>query len=109
MATLTLTKQPRALRGALRKTEMEMNEKDMSNLRHMLGAIYGRYKKNTWGWRNYFCAGIGDLDSMRRLVAAGFATEGHQQDGGSIYFHATEAGCKSVGLGPSGIKRAFER
>jgi hypothetical protein len=86
----------------------DVTEKDMDKLRHMLGAIAGRYKKNTWGWRNYYAAGRADNEHMQRLVSAGLATQGHTMEGGMTYFHATVAGCKAVGLGPAGIKRAFD-
>ena len=85
-----------------------VTDKDMDKLRHMLGAIPGRYKKNTWGWRNYYCAGSATNEHMQRLVSAGLATQGHTQAGGMTYFHATEAGCRAAGMGPAGIKRAFE-
>ena len=88
---------------------MEVTDKDMDKLRHMLGAIPGRYPKKKWGWRNYFCAGSAGNESMQRLVAAGYAEQGHTMEGGSTYFHATVAGCKAVGMGPAGIKRAFEQ
>ncbi|NML62936.1 hypothetical protein HHL21_18000 [Massilia sp. RP-1-19] len=60
-------------------------------------------------FRNHFCAGKGEQQaSMRRRVDAGLATEGHSQENGSVFFHATKEGCKAVGMGPAGIKRAFE-
>jgi hypothetical protein len=87
---------------------MSVTTEDMDKLRHMLGAIPGRYPKNKWGWRNYYCAGSADNEHMQRLVAAGYTTQGHTQNNGSTYFHATEAGCKAAGLDRAGIKRAFE-
>jgi hypothetical protein len=87
---------------------MEVTSEDMDKLRHMLGAVPKRYPKNKWGFRNYYCAGSGARESMMRLVAAGLATEGHTQEGGSTYFHATKEGCKAVGMDGAGIKRAFE-
>lgn len=82
-------------------------EKDMDKLRHMLGAVPGRWPKNKWGWRNYFASASADNEHMLRLVDAGYAEKGHQSES-MTYFHATEAGCKAAGLDKSGIKRALE-
>lgn len=85
---------------------MEVNEADMDSLRHMLGAVPGRYPKHKWGWRNHYCASNAgeDYDSMQRLVAAGLAVEGCAQSS-STFYHATEAGCKAVGMSKAAIKR----
>lgn len=55
-----------------------------------------------------FVGGSQQHEAMPLLVAAGFATQGATLDRGSIYFHATKAGCKLVGLDSAGIRRAFE-
>lgn len=82
--------------------------KDLDNLRHMLGADPQRYKPRQWGFRNYFACGGGEQEeSMRRLEAAGFVQQG-RPFGGSFYFHATEEGCRAVGMNAAQIKRAFE-
>jgi hypothetical protein len=83
---------------------------DYKNLSHMLGAVEGRWPKSKWGWRNYYCAGTGAQASMQRLVDAGMVRRGGQSIGndGSVYFHATQHGCKMMGLDHAGIKRAME-
>jgi len=86
-----------------------LTSKDLDNLRHMLGAIPERYTAKQWGFRNYYASGKGGdaLESMHRLVNAGFARQGHESES-MIYFHATEEGCKAVGMNKAQIKRAFE-
>lgn len=81
---------------------------DFAKLQHMLGAS-AEYPKGRWGWRNYYCAAVGaPIDAMRRLVAAGLATEGHSQPDGTTFFRATIPGCKAAGLDRAGIKRAMK-
>ncbi|WP_295991648.1 hypothetical protein [Rugamonas sp.] len=81
---------------------------DLDKLRHAVGAVQHRPKR-TWGLRNYFCAGRGGAVelAMRRLVAAGFMSAGHESDKQS-YFHATKDGCKMAGLDAPGVRRAME-
>ncbi len=88
---------------------MEVTESDIGNLRHMLGAVPGRYPKNKWGWRNHYCAPNAgeDSDSMQRLVAAGLAVQGCAQSN-STFYHATEAGCKAVGMSKAAIRRMMD-
>lgn len=79
-------------------------------LRHTLGA--GAEKpKSKHGYRNYFCANVGSSDdkSLEEMVAAGLAEKGRSINGGkSVYYRATVAGCKVIGLSKAAIKRAFE-
>ena len=49
-------------------------DKDIDNLKHMLGAD-SRYKKRDWGFRNRFCAGGDDVASMKRLESNGLVRE----------------------------------
>ncbi len=86
-----------------------INANDLDSLRHMLGAVPGRYTAKQWGFRNYYAAcNTGDsLESMRRLEAAGFVCEGIATKS-ITYFHATEEGCKAVGMNKVQIKRAME-
>ena len=87
----------------------EMNVVDLDNIRHMTGA-QARYKKIQWGFRNHFCAGKNgdDFESMQRLLCAGYVVEGIEQEH-SIFFHATEKGCKAIGMKPAQIKNAMGR
>lgn len=80
---------------------------DMAKLRHMLGAVPGRYAKSRWGWRNYYLAAGASIDAMRRLAASGLVTEG-RSEGAEIYFHATTTGCKAAGLDRAGITQAMK-
>ena len=79
---------------------------DLKKLRHMLGAEPDRRKRD-WGFRNYYACSKGNEESMRRLEAAGFARQGRPYND-SYYFHATEEGCKAVGMNAAQIKRAME-
>ena len=76
---------------------------DRSKLRHMLGVEPDRKKKD-WGFRNYYACGGSDEKSMRRLEVAGFVRQGRPYNE-SFYFHATEEGCKAVGMNATQIKR----
>lgn len=76
---------------------------DLSILRHMLGVASNVPKKDI-GYRNYFnsCPGHSDLPSLERLEANGLVRRGEPN-----YWHATEAGCKAIGLTAKQIKKAF--
>lgn len=76
---------------------------DINNLRHMLGARLTD-KKRDWGFRNYFNCGptSSDYPSLERLLATGLVRRGHRD-----YYHATEAGCKVVGLNAKQTQRAL--
>lgn len=79
---------------------------DVENLRHMLGATYPN-KQREWGYRNYYCANLGDK-SMERLEQAGLVIKG-RVSGDQAYYHATELGCKTAGLDARQIRRALNR
>lgn len=86
---------------------MTITAQDLKKLRHMLGAEPDRPQR-AWGFRNYYACGGGENEkSMRRLEAAGFVQQGRPYDK-SFYFHATEEGCKAVGMNKAQIKRAME-
>lgn len=76
---------------------------DMECLRHMLGIRQGTHKRD-YGYRNYFNSTEAgkDFESMQRLVAMGLVRPGHR-----TYWHATEAGCKAVGLNEKQTRRAL--
>ncbi len=76
---------------------------DMDNLRHMLGIRDGTHKRD-YGYRNYYNTSDGgpDVESMKRLQALGLTLPGRPN-----YWHATEAGCKAVGLNEKQIRRAI--
>lgn len=78
---------------------------DMEILRHMLGMRMDKAKRD-WGYRNYFnsCEGHSDMPSLLRLEAAGLIKRSTSDVN---YWHATEAGCKAIGLNAAQIKRAF--
>lgn len=76
---------------------------DMNNLRHMLGIRQGTHKRD-YGYRNYFNSTESgpDHESMLRLQAMGLVRAGRR-----TYWHATEAGCKAVGLDEKQTRRAL--
>lgn len=76
---------------------------DMGCLRHMLGIRESTPKKD-YGFRNYFNSSeVGpDYEAMLRLESQGLVTRGRR-----FYWHATEAGCKAVGLNDKQTKRAI--
>lgn len=72
-------------------------EIDHENLRHMLGIQAGRDRRS-WGFRNHYAAELPDV-SMQRLLDAKLVEQGRQIEGASyVYFHATKAGCRAVGM-----------
>jgi len=87
-------------------TDQAVTAEDLDKLRHMLG-VDSRKSQRQWGYRNYYASSKGDEPAMRRLQSAGFVRQGRQYED-SFYFHATEEGCKAVGLNAKQIKRAME-
>lgn len=83
-----------------------VTDEDMESLRHMLGASV-HIKKSRWGYRNYFAAGAGQVESMERLVAAGYAFKGSKPFD-LTYYHATEAGMDAIGMSKAAKRRAAE-
>lgn len=73
----------------------ELTINDMDNLRHMLGVS----DQHPRGYRNYFVAGGGDVQSMERLRANGLVVknERHKVSEDACY-HATEKGARFIGL-----------
>lgn len=97
---MTTGTEPVASESAKRAADLNC---DLSILRHMLGVASNVPKKDI-GYRNYFnsCPGHGDLPSLERLEANGLVRRGRPD-----YWHATEAGCKAIGLTDKQIKKAF--
>ncbi len=83
-----------------------MLDKDMQNLRHMLGAG-SHIKKRNWGYRNHFAPAGDDVQSMLRLESAGLVIKGKPYHE-TYYYHATKAGCEAAGLEPYQIQKALE-
>ena len=81
--------------------------RDLEKLCHMLGKRSNIPKKN-WGYRNFFAAKEGDIESMERLVKAGLAKKDLKR-WGMQYYYATKEGCKAIGLHKAAIERAMER
>lgn len=73
-----------------------LHEGDLDILRHMVGAT-PHHAQVRWGFRNHYLVNRRDAAALERLVAAGFARAGR-----SLlrlqYFHATDVGCRLVGL-----------
>lgn len=85
---------------------MTVTADDLNSLRHMLGVDARRYTQKQWGFRNYYASSVSDEPAMRRLETAGFVRQGRPYDE-SFYFHATEEGCRAVGMNKAQIKRAM--
>lgn len=75
-------------------------------LRHMLG-MEGEPRR-AWGCRNSYAAGRGDysLARLRGMEQAGLIRQGSMTEH-RIFFHATEAGCRAVGLNTQERERAL--
>jgi hypothetical protein len=88
---------------------MELTKSQEQKLRHMLGAETGRYPKRSWGFRNHYACGRendGDLEELLSMVDAGLLTKGREAYK-LVFFHATEAGCRAVGLKGKQIRNAL--
>lgn len=76
---------------------------------HMLGCG-DHIPKRSRGYRNRFCAVIGDDDyrSMNEMLIAGLVTAGCKINQGTMqFFHATKEGAQAIGLKGVVLKRAF--
>ncbi len=85
--------------------EVRMPPELLPLVRHALGA-----DSRSPGFRNYYCAGVGDQDYLiwQRAVELGFAEAGHTINGGKDqYFRATRLGAVAAGLDREGVARAF--
>jgi hypothetical protein len=73
----------------------------------MLGITPG-LKRGQWGYRNWYLVGAAGLDyeSMIRMESFGFVFRRNVVSR-STYFHATEDGCRLVGLRPRQIVNAM--
>ena len=89
---------------------MELTTDQEKKLRHMLGAEPGRYRKNQWGFRNHYAASptSKDHDELKAMEAKGLVFQGRASEN-MVFFHATETGCKAIGLTKAQIDRAFDR
>ena len=68
---------------------------DLDNLRHMLGVS----ERSPRGYRNYFVAGGADVESMERLLVAGFVVKNDRYAlSPEPCYHATTEGARAVGL-----------
>lgn len=88
---------------------MILTKEQREYLTHMLGAER-HIPKPTWGFRNYFCAGVGTNDEaeLMKMAELGLVRRGRTiNDGDSVYFHATETGMDAIGLKPAQKKRAM--
>lgn len=108
------------LQGALRCVESEdadasppvippaIPASSLELLRHALGMSKHTSQR---GWRNYFAAepATPDYQAWEALEAANLARRGGQIPGGLVYFHATPAGCRLVGLSVKEIADACPR
>ncbi len=76
-------------------------------LKHMLG-MDGEPRR-VWGYRNYYAAGRDGivLSRLRGMEKDGLIRQGAVTNS-RIYFHATEAGCRAVGLNEEQRRRALE-
>jgi hypothetical protein len=87
----------------------DLNEQDLNNLKHMLGATSHTLKKN-WGYRNRFMAGGNDLASMERLQKQGLVRRINKNT--SIFpdpaYVATEEGCKHLRFNKKQIANAMD-
>lgn len=84
----------------------KVTDEDMSRLRHMLGVCEHK-PTSSWGYRNYFAAGDGSLESMERLASAGYVNRAASSDS-LTYYHATEAGMDAIGMTSAAKRRAMK-
>jgi len=95
-------------------TEEEIRQKIQnykSYLTHMLGAE-SHIPKSRWGYRNYYCAGVGGKDEqdLMKLAEIGLVRRGFTiNEGEDVYFFATEKGMDAAGLNREQKARALEQ
>lgn len=82
-----------------------VSDDDMEKLRHMVGAT-GKNRRR-WGCRNHYAPGGDAAEAMERLHAAGLVERGRPYYD-VHYYHATEAGCRAVGMGRVTMRRCLE-
>lgn len=80
-------------------------------LTHMLGAG-SHIPKAQHGYRNYFCVQTESYDedyhTMVTMERAGLVKVGKMSQYGVQFFHATDAGCRAIGLSDKAVQRAME-
>lgn len=79
-------------------------------LRHTLG-VRPDVKPRDYGYRNRLQASVGGdtYDELNQLVALGLMVTGELANEGKYqWFHATEAGCRVIGLNDTQIANAME-
>lgn len=84
----------------------ELLEEDLDNLRHMLGVRKDKPRAR-WGYRNHFCAGVGDIPSMERLYAHGLVFRKGAYPSISahgVFYAATVEGMRAAGLDEAKIE-----
>jgi hypothetical protein len=83
-----------------------LSKNEMHCLTHMLGS-------KSPGSRNYFCSDLAgkDYETMKELEKKGLVKSSQPNKGlyrNSIFFYATEEGCRAIGLNSKQIKQALE-
>jgi len=86
--------------------EAGVDESDLSCLRYMVGAGQ-EVPTRDHGYRNHYVAVKGQVERMRRLLAAGYVVRG-AGSGCVVYFHATQKGCSVIGLSERATRSALE-
>lgn len=84
-----------------------VSEVAWEKLKHMLGAG-SHISRRDWGYRNYYAASKDSTSEaeLRKLIPLGLVEEGQSTEN-MVYFHATETGCKVVGLDAKQTHRAL--
>lgn len=80
---------------------------DLNIVRAAIGARTGTPKRQM-GFRNHYFVWIDSpvISTLEDLVSVGYMIQGVSRSDG-IYYHATEAGMKAIGLHKAAIKRAL--
>jgi hypothetical protein len=86
---------------------LKLTEKQLQQLKHMVGAAPEISRKN-WGYRNHYCVRTGSEHEaeMMELVKLDLVEKGNEALT-NTYFHATELGCKAAGLSRKQILKIF--
>jgi hypothetical protein len=91
------------------RSPVSLDQRLQALLQHMLGAWPDDPGRAGWGRRNYFMTRPGKVDdAFQELVAIGMAYVGSRMAEDIRVYHATEKGCRAIGLNQAQVRRAID-
>ena len=89
--------------------ELDLTSDELQKMQHMVGATKN-IPKRQHGYRNYYASSVENSGVMENLLKKGLVFRGKKHHIGQCdyYYHATEKGCKAIGLTKAATKQALE-